>query len=292
MHTTDSTTRTARQGRRRRLAVLAGSGATALALGLSACGGQDEPASTGAVSTQLSAYEVVQASAERSSTAGSAKFAFTVDAAGGGESATVSGEGAFDAAEQEVRLDVSLPAAATGAAGGGGEVEVRLVEDTAYVSGAPLTGQGQWVRLPLDAAATAGVDTSTLDPSHQLEQLKAVADDVREVPATDVRGVQARGYAGSIDMVKALEQLPAEQRTAEAEQAAAEVGSVPFTLYVDEENRPVRLVVDAVGPEGATATVSMDYYDWGSDVDVTAPDPASVVELPAGQMPVQEGAAA
>ncbi|WP_432485134.1 LolA-like protein [Kineococcus esterisolvens] len=288
MHTTDrQTTRTTRP---RRLALLATSGAAALAVGLSACGGED-PAATGAVTTELSAYEVVQASAERSSTAGSAKFAFTAEAtAPDGEGATVSGEGAFDAAEEEVRLQLTLPADAGTVAGG--QVELRLVDDVAYVSGAPLTGQGQWVRLPLEAAAAAGLDTATLDPAHQLEQLRAVADDVREVPSIDVRGVEARGFSGTIDLQEALQQLPAEQRTAEAEQAAAEVGSVPFTLYVDEENRPVRLVVQVADLDGGSAEVSMDYYDWGSDVDVDAPDPAAVTELPAGQMPVGQGAGA
>ncbi|WP_432497539.1 LolA-like protein [Kineococcus auxinigenes] len=287
MHTTDrQPTRTTRP---RRLALLATSGAAALALGLGACGGGEESAAP--ATTQLSAYEVVQASAEQSSTAGSAKFAFTVDAtAPDGETVTVSGEGAFDAADHAVRTTVTLPNA-TGA--DGGQVELRVVDDVAYVSGAPLTGQGQWVRLPLDAVGAAGLDTTAVDPAHQLEQLRAVADDVQEVPAVNVRGVQARGFSGTIDPQEALQQLPAEQRSAEAEQAAAEVGAIPFTLYVDEQNRPVRLVVQVTDPDdSAAAEVSMDYYDWGSEVDVDAPDPAAVTELPAGQLPVQTGAAA
>ncbi|WP_432496035.1 LppX_LprAFG lipoprotein [Kineococcus gypseus] len=279
MHTTARTTRTPR----RRLVLLAGSGAAALALGLGACGA-DEQAAAPAATTQLSAYEVVQASAETSTTAGSAKFSFSVEGTAPGEQAvTVTGDGAFDSADEAVRVQVALPAA-TGAAGGGGSVELRVVDDVAYASGSPLTGRGQWVRLPLDAAAV-GVDAGTLDPARQLEQLRAVAGDVQEVPGTTVRGVETRGYRGSVDLAEALEQLPPEQRTPDAERAAAEVGSVPFTLYVDDENRPARLTVDVAGPEGVQATVSMDYYDWGSDVDVAAPDPATVTELPLGETP-------
>ncbi|NAZ85610.1 LppX_LprAFG lipoprotein [Kineococcus indalonis] len=205
--------------------------------------------------------------------------------AAGEEAVSVSGDGAFDAASGAVSATVTLPAQA----GATAPVQLRLVDGTAYLSGAPLTGQGQWVRLPLEAAGAAGVDTSALDPSRQLEQLRAVADDVREVPGVTVRGVETRGYAGTIDAAEALEQLPAEQRTAEAEQAAAEVGSVPFTLYVDEQDRPARTVVD-LAVDGSTAELSMDYYDWGSDVDVAAPDPATVTDLPTGAVPAQQGA--
>ena len=292
MHTTDSTTRTARQGRRRRLAVLAGSGTAALALALGACsGGGDDAGSRAAVATsspatELTAFQVVQASADRSRDAGTAKFSFTVDADAAGEGAlNLSGDGAFDAATGAVSVTVALPAQA----GTSGPVELRLVDGTAYLSGAPLTGPGQWLRMPLEAAGAAGLDTSAVDPARQIEQLRAVADDVREVPGVTVRGVETRGYRGTIDPAEALEQLPPEQRTPEAEQAAAEVGSVPFTLYVDEEDRPARVVVD-VAAEGSTAKLSMDYYDWGSDVDVQAPDPATVSELPAGMAPVQQGA--
>ncbi|WP_432540637.1 LppX_LprAFG lipoprotein [Kineococcus sp. SYSU DK002] len=271
--------------RRRRIGALAAGGALTLALGLSACGGDDTAApsanvATSSPATQLTAFEAVKASAQNSRDAGSAKFSLT--ATGTGEAAAVgqiSADGAFDSASGAVEMTMTLPAEA-----GGTKITMRLVDEVAYLSGAPLTAEGQWVQVPLDAMGATGLDTTTMDPSKQLEQLQGVAEDVRELPAQDVRGVQAKGYAGTIDPVEAIEQLPAEQQTPEAEEAAAKLGPIPFELYVDEEDRPVRMT-QTISAEGSTMNVQMDFFDWGSDVDVAAPDPATVTEMPgtAGQ---------
>ncbi|WP_432512464.1 DUF6612 family protein [Kineococcus sp. SYSU DK001] len=267
--------------RRRRIGALAAGGALALALGLSACGGGDDAAApsagvaTSSPATQLTAFEAVKASAQNSKDAGSAKFSLTTT--GTGEAAAVgqiTADGSFDSAAGAFEMTMALPAQA-----GGTKVTLRFVDDVVYVSGAPLTAEGQWVKMPLDAMGATGLDTTAMDPSKQLEQLQGVADDVRELPAQDVRGVQAKGYAGTIDPVKALEQLPAEQRTAEAQEAAAKLGPIPFELYVDDQDRPVRMS-QTLSLEGSTMNVQMDFFDWGTDVDVAAPDPATVTEMP------------
>ena len=277
-----TTTRTAGSSRprRRRLGALAAGGAAVLALGLGACSGDDSAApapsaASASPATQLTAFEVVQASAQQSKEAGSAKFSLAVAGNAEGQAVDLTGDGAFDAATGAFEVQVTLPAEMGGAA-----LTMRLVDGTAYVSGAPLTAQGQWLRMPLDAVAAGGLDTSAMDPAKTLEQLQAVADDVREVPAQTVRGVEAEGYAGTIDVAKAVELLPPEQRTPDATAAAQEIGDIPFTLYVDEQNRPVRMT-QQVAVDGATVDITMDYYDWGSDVDVAAPDPATVTDAPA-----------
>ncbi|NYD20620.1 LppX_LprAFG lipoprotein [Kineococcus aurantiacus] len=272
--------------RRRRLGTLAASGAVVLALGLGACGGGDDAASpssaaTASPATELTAFEAVKASAKTSQEAGSARFSLT--ASGTGEAAQVGGlsaDGSFDATTGAFEMAVALPAAA-----GGSQVTLRFVDDVAYLSGAPLTAQGQWVRMPLDQLGSAGLDTSAIDPSKSLEQLQGVAQDVRELPAQDIRGVRATGYAGTIDAQQALAQLPADQQTEEAKQAAAQLGTIPFELYVDDQDRPVRLS-ETITVEASTMTVQTDFFDWGTDVDVAAPDPASVKDLPdTGSLP-------
>ena len=284
MSTTQQTTETTSpsRGRRRRLGALTVSGVAVLALSLGACGGGDDSAApatssstTASPATELSAFQVVQASAKQSQEAGSAKFSLNVDGSTGGTPVQLSGEGSFDADAQAVQMAVTLPAQA-----GGGEVTLRMVGGSVYLSGAPMTAQGQWMQVPLDAAASSGLDTSQLDPTKALEQLQAVAEDVQEVPAVNVRGVQAKGYSGTIDAAKAVAALPAEQQTEEAKAAAAEIGSVPFTLYVDDQNRPVRMTEQVEVDETSTVSISMDYYDWGSDVDIAAPDAGSVTQVP------------
>jgi hypothetical protein len=293
---TTTRNRTTKSWSRGRLASFSVAGAAVLALGLGACsgGGDDSAAEASASSsvtspaTQLSAFQVVQASSQQSQAAGSAKFSLDVSGTANGQAMSLTGDGAFDAATKGFEMKLTLPQEA-----GGTTVTVRLVDGTAYLSGAPLTAEGQWVTVPAQLLSQQGLDTSTMDPSKQLEQLKAAASDVREVPATTVRGVQAKGYAGTIDVQKAYDLLPAEQRTAEAQQALTESGvtTIPFTLYVDEENRPVRMV-EEVTAQGSTVKVSMDFYDWGSDVSVAAPDPASVKELPGTGAPAGSGTAA
>jgi hypothetical protein len=265
--------------RRRRISTLAVSGAAVLALGLGACGGGDDSASkpttaTSSPATELTAMQVVKASSVQSKEAGSGKFSFTMDGTASGQALNFSGDGAFDIAKNAFEMTMSLPAEA-----GGSKLTFRMVDGVAYLSGAPLTAEGQWMKMPLDQLGATGLDTSSMDPAKSLEQLEGVADGVEEVAPISVRGVQAKGYAGTIDAAKALELAPAEQQTDEAKAAAAQLDSIPFTLYVDDQNRPVRMT-EQITVEGSTLNVSMDYYDWGSSVDVAAPDPASVTQAP------------
>lgn len=290
MQTTTSK-RTTKSWSRGRLASFSVAGAAVLALGLGACsgGGSDSAATASSSSvaspkTELSAFQVVQASSQQSQAAGSAKFSLAVSGTANGQAMSLTGDGAFDAATKGFEMKLTLPQEA-----GGTAVTVRLVDGTAYLSGAPLTADGQWVEVPVGLLSQQGLDTSTMDPSKQLEQLQAAASDVKEVPGTTVRGVEAKGYAGTIDVQKAYDLLPAAQKTPEAQKALTESGvtSIPFTLYVDDQNRPVRMV-EEVTAQGSTVKVSMDFYDWGSKVAVTAPDPATVKELPS--MGAAEGA--
>lgn len=280
---TDHSTTRPTSRRRRRIGTLAAGGAVVLALGLGACGGGDDSASgtpaqgtsTSSPATQLTAFEAVKASAKNSKEAGSAKFSLTMT--GSGQAAAVgdvSADGSFDSTKGAFEMTMNLPAEA-----GGTKLTMRFVDGAAYLSGAPLTAEGQWMKMPLDQMGATGLDTAQMDPTKQLEQLEGVAEDVKELPAQDIRGVQAKGYSGTIDATKAIEQLPAEQQTEEAKKAAAELGSIPFTLYVDEKDRPVRMTED-VTVEGSTLKVQMDFFDWGSKVDVSAPDPSTVKEMP------------
>ncbi|GAA4660615.1 hypothetical protein [Kineococcus glutinatus] len=273
-----STRRPARTGRRA-AALLAG--AAALTAGLGACSASPETGAE-ATGTDRTPLEVVNASLAKSTETATAKFALDVQASGEGENATVTGEGAFDAAQEaaEVRLQITAPGVS------GLQPTVRLTGDTLYVTGVPGIAAGAWLQAPLETGADLGLDAHALNPAEQLQQLRAVSSDVRELGTSTVRGVEATGYAGTIDLRKALDSASTPAERAEAEKALADSGvsEVPFELYVDSEDRPVRMVVDASAEhEGqrASATVSVDYFDWGTDVDVAAPPADAIVEAPA-----------
>ncbi|GAB7189591.1 hypothetical protein NUM3379_02970 [Kineococcus sp. NUM-3379] len=277
--------------RRRRAGAVLVAGAAALTVGLTACtgvtaGSGNAAGSTGATSARTP-LQVVNASVQKSSEASTGKFALSVDASGtsGGQAqqASLTGEGVFDTAAEaaEVRLKVDAPGVQ------GLSPTVRLVDDTLYVSGVPGVPAQQWVEMPVGDTASLGVDTQQLNPAAQLQQLRAVSQDVRELGASTVRGVRATGYAGSIDLQKALETAASPEEKAEAQKALQESGlkTLPFELYVDSEDRPVRMVLDLAvtqGAESGKAKVSMDYFDWGSPVTVTAPAPEAISDTFAG----------
>ncbi|PPK94708.1 hypothetical protein CLV92_107211 [Kineococcus xinjiangensis] len=282
-----STAVPARRTRRRAAGVLV-AGAATLTLGLTACTGSDSDGY--AQSTERTPLQVVNASFEKSSQAQSGKFAMSVEFSGEGEgeSGNVQAEGAFDGAAEavEMRMTVDAPGAE------GLAPVLRIVGGQLYVSGVPGVEPQQWMQVPLEHADAMGMDTSQLDPTAQLEQLRAVSEDVEEIGTATVRGVEAHGYAGVIDMQKALEIATSPEEKAEAQEALDEAGlqKVPFELYVDSEDRPVRMVVSmdvAEGEQKASAKVRVDYFDWGTPVSIAAPAPDSVVQAPAG---LHEGA--
>ena len=277
---------------RRRAGALT-AGAAALTLGLAACGGTGDSAGAGAAAGDRTPLQVVNASVEKSSQAQTAKFALTAEASGDGKSGSVSAEGAFDSAAEavEMRMTVEAPGVE------GLQPAVRIVGGQLYVSGVPGVEAQKWVQVPLDHAGDLGMDTSQLDPSAQLEQLRAVAGDVREIGTETVRGVEAQGYAGTIDLQKAIDLAATPEERAEAQRGleASGVKEVPFELYVDSEDRPVRVVVSVDATKGAetgSADVSVDYYDWGSPVTVTAPPADAIVEAPAMDAPAADAPAA
>jgi hypothetical protein len=186
----------------------------------------------------------------------------------GGQSITA--RGAVDADTGATRLTFELP--------GTGEVEVLTTRDSVYLKGLPGQPDDSWAQVSAEQAATLGLSLDQADPTETLLLLRG-AKDVREAGSETVHGSRAAKLTGTIDVERAASAAGA--GPAEGLRGAG-VDEVPFTLYLDEQDRPLRLVQTlrfASGGARSTSTITVDMDDWGRPVDVAAPDQADVVPL-------------
>jgi hypothetical protein len=185
----------------------------------------------------------------------------------------------------------------------GKAVYMRFPEELA----AGLPGGKVWARLDLATLSSqAGIDVAALsaqfnssDPLANIALLTGAAGDITEVGTEDVRGVSTRHLKMTVDLQKASEQLAAkisgpnaERLKAAVTQAATTVGvtTMPIEAWIDADGLPRRLSYEmdlskakVPGAEDAAATgtakVSMEFYDFGKDVNVAIPPLDQTIDL-------------
>jgi hypothetical protein len=258
-----------------------------LALAASACGGSDSSSTEGSPSSAPAAQTVADAG-QQSSNAGSARASFTANFTGT-TSGTMTGEGEFSNREGHLTLDMSDLG---GGAFGDGTAELTFSDLVYYMklpsgSGLPLPPGKEWVKLDLKKLGeSTGLDLGQLtqlsqsDPSQALDFLQGASDDFHEVGTEDVRGAPTTHYAGTIDLAKAAENAPAaiaEQYRKLAELAPS--SKVPMDVWVGEDGYVHKLRFEQKLTEGASMTMEEELYDFGANVDVSAPPEDQVVDL-------------
>jgi hypothetical protein len=259
-----------------------------LALAAAACGGSSTASTSGTDTSSNSAQSAVASAGSKSSGAGSAKASFKADFTGA-TSGTMTGEGEFSQREGHLTLDMS------GLGGGlfaGGQAELVFSDLVYYMklpsgSGLPLPPGKEWVKLDLKKLGeSTGLDLGQLtqlsqsDPSQALDFLQGASDDFHEVGTEDVRGAPTTHYAGTIDLAKAAENAPAaiaEQYRKLAELAPS--SKVPMDVWVGEDGYVHKLRFEQKLTEGASMTMEEELYDFGANVDVSAPPEDQVVDL-------------
>src|SRR3954447_14275829 len=203
----------------------------AAAAGLTACGTEDfNP-------------DVVAQAADKTASAGGAKVAFTIDAAG----QPMRGTGFMDAGSRKGRIRFALPQ-------GQGAMETVFLKRVVYLHlpeklAASVPGGKPWLKLDLDKLAkTQGFDlgalqqsTSGSDPSQQLDQLRG-AGQVKRVGTEKIRGAQTTHYRAKIDLRKAAEKAPAAQRDAARRGIERLIklegtSTLPVDVWLDDQGR-------------------------------------------------------
>lgn len=202
---------------------------------------------------------------------------------------TVKGGGVTDFSGAASSMTIGMP--------GMGGLEMRQVGETVYVKmpdefAAQVSGSKPWVRVDLDtlygqqyggAPVRGG---AAQDPTRQLEYLRGVSDSVEKIGEERVRGVPTTRYEAIVDLNKEVAGQDAGVKEANQE-IAKRLGTskLPVEVWVDEENRVRRYALDVSVPMPENAAsqdasrgddelrtrIVIEYYDFGTPVDVQAP---------------------
>jgi hypothetical protein len=250
-----------------------------------ACGGES-----------LSPQAAVAQAATKYEEAGSSRVSMSATMTGvPGGPFTFTGEGEFDRERGRMTMDMSELGEATGGAFAG-ELEMILDDLVMYMKfpeaiTEQLPGGKSWVRIDLrKAGKELGIDLEELmqvqqsDPSQSLQYLRGASDDFEEVGEEEVRGVETTHYRGTIDLHKAVEQLPEDARES-FERAIDLIGTndLPLDVWIDDDGMARRMKYEqplpsAGGEEGAME-LTMEFFDFGVDVDVEPPPADEVIDI-------------
>jgi hypothetical protein len=289
--------------------------AASLAVLVAGCGGSGDAGGQSALPpTELTSF----ATAAKASASDSARFSLSLSQSLPGSDKTLAfhGSGAFDAAAKRAHVELDLSAVAEligglgSALGGSGganlstdpddwQLEAIVEGDVAYLRfpllAAQLPAGKTWVKG--DAKELAGQAGSGLgqfdsfaqtDPREVFAVLQAVSGSIETVGSEELRGVATTHYRASIDLAKALELIPAEQRQGvpDLEQMLGQLGlsQVPIDVWLDAEQRVHKLqaALELTSPDGsgqqARTELSVEVWDYGVPVELELPSSDDVAD--------------
>jgi hypothetical protein len=244
-----------------------------LALGsLAACGNNDsavtadDPAASqpkdGSSVNSADFLAMMKAAAKKTTTD---KVQMTVDAAG--QTITMNGEMDLTGDKPAVEMKMDMSSA------GLDQVEMRLVDGVMYMNMGQMTN-GKWVKFDLDdpdsPLGSLSSSLDNLDPAQMVGKLGPDAFRHVTYVGSDATG---RHYKATLVSAKTsvLKGLPSSV-TANLPKTAA------YDTWLDSEGRLAKFVVLLPKTTKMTAT----YSDYGVDLDITAPDPSQVTDMPLG----------
>lgn len=218
--------------------------------------------SAGAGLDKAGFYETISKAQED---AGSYRSTSTTNA--GGSAMVLEGEATFEGGKllAHVKSGAKSPQ----------QMEGVIAAGVLYLKGAGLgTPAGKWLKLdpedpanansPLAGLAAAADPQATLRAVGDLEKLDLVGKE-------DVDGVSADHYKAVMSTARFAEAL-----SMPAEAAKGLPAQLPFDIWVDADNRPVKMTMTFT-IAGTTSTSEQKYFDYGKDVSVTVPKDADTV---------------
>ncbi|HYD10773.1 MAG TPA: hypothetical protein VEA78_11790 [Acidimicrobiales bacterium] len=215
--------------------------------------------------------------------AGSARMTMSFTFDGGGIDMSFDAQGAMEFATGATVFTMELF---------GETMEMRTDGETLWMRMPPSAQvpgvEGEWIAMPFDeltGGAALRQQVPGLGGTSYFDALLGVNDDIEDLGAETVNGVETRHYAFTVDITAATEQLPADQR-AEMEAAFADMGSdltaVPVEAWLSDDGVPVRQVITVdVDEDGMVGTMrmQMDLSDFGVEVDVRPPPAEDIISF-------------
>ena len=165
---------------------------------------------------------------------------------------------------------------------------IKLPGDMSDSGGSGLPKGKSWIALPDEMAGASGADgllgpmDGSGDPADLLASLTAAASSVTKLGPSVIRGVPVTGFGLKIDPAKAGAVPGADRAAVVAFLKSFGAAEIPVDVWVDGQNlvRRESLSLAMPGGSGAPAgtklTWTIDFYDFGVPVHVSAP-PASQV---------------
>ena len=264
----------------------------ALLVGATACGGAGKSVSsaTTAAAREGSAQQAVLAAASKAGALKSGRVSFTAKLTGGVTGGTFTGEGVF--ADKRARMSMDMSGLAGGGLGGG-QMEMVFENLVLYMKFPPalareLPAGKTWIKFDLAELGKAqGIDFAALfdqasgsDPTKTLQFLRAAQDDFRRVGTEEVRGVETTHYSGTVDLAVLAEKSPPAVR--ESYRRAIELSGqsrVPVEVWLDDQGRTRRMRYEQKMAGGSTMELTQEYFDFGTDVEVTPPPAREVIDV-------------
>jgi hypothetical protein len=246
---------------------------------------------------------IVQHAIQKTSKVASGHFSFTAGITGEGTSTTgfsVGGAGGFDTKHQASTFTLNLGALASllGGASGGASVpksiDIVTLKSVVYVhipSVASQLAKGkEWLKFDstsLPKSVTKTVNPSQLskiNPQQALAKLTASLA-VHKVGSATVHGSSTTQYRVLVDIAKVIGILPKADQAAELKALkGANLKTLPIDVYIDGSGYVRRVVIALAnlkvqaGTAPASIKVSIDLYDFGHSVNVTAPPASKTVD--------------
>jgi hypothetical protein len=264
--------------------------ALALAVVLAGCGGGASPDLSG----------VAQA-AQKTEGAGTAQFELTFDATGlaqAGSKVSFTARGAVDYDRQQTRMTIDLGSLSTllGAQAGGpkGLTLDAVLDGKVFYMRIPLlsavvSADKPWLKIDLEKLAEQqGADPSQLDQLSQVDPTQALAylqgaGEFDEVGKEAVRGVETTHYKGTIDLRDAVDKAPSARREQlESFLQGSGVTELPAEAWIDNDGLLRRLTIDFAdvpGMPGASASIALELFGFGEDVDIDVPSDDETTDL-------------
>lgn len=175
-----------------------------------------------------------------------------------------------------------------------GEAEAVFAGDATYFRIPSGPQPTPWIRLdPQDIEKFSGLGGISDDPSRNLDLLDGIAGDVERVGEEDVRGARTTHYRLTVDLQQAVAKAPADRREAVQQQAALlGGGQLPMEIWLDNEGRiarqafaldlsKIQLPTGGRLPDdlNVTSRTRIEYYDFGTKVDVKPPPDDQVTDF-------------
>jgi hypothetical protein len=263
--------------------------AFALAVTLGACGNSNDNGTANNTGGQdagakeaMSLVDLAKSIGDQTADASSAHMKITANAAG----QDINGEGdlKFGSADAAMTMDMSTTE---------GSISMVFIDSVLYMKlPAELEPGKPWVKIDANsdnpvAKSLGGINeqlSKNADPRAALQEFEK-SGEITSTKKETLDGKETTHYTITVDVQKMADnQSDPTQKKLMQDAIAGGMKDFPVDVWVDEEDLPVRFLMETPTPDGqggmTKVKVQVDYTDWGKPVEIAPPPADQTAELP------------